>query len=89
MVEHLIGHRFAAFAPLHRLSDSDLQVLIVHGQQDAAIAVTDARALAAVARDGGLVVVKGAGHSDLDAVPTVQAALRRLLDRTGRAAPQP
>jgi len=83
MVEHLIGHRFATFAPLRVLSGLDVPVLIVHGERDATIAVTDARALAAVARDAELVVVPGAGHSDLDAVPPVRTALRRLLDRMG------
>ncbi len=89
MVEHLIGHRFASFAPLHVVSGLEVPVLIVHGERDTTISVTDARALAAVARDAELVLVPGAGHSDLDAVPQVRTALRRLLDRIGPTSGQP
>lgn len=82
LVEGLIGHRFDAFAPRRVLPLLDIPVLLVHGERDATIPVADALALAAAARDVELVVVPDAGHSDLDAVPAVAVALRRLLART-------
>lgn len=83
VVEGLIGHRFDDFAPVHVLPQVAAPVLLVHGECDATIPVADAVSLAAVARDGELVVVPGAGHSDLDAVPAVAAGVRRLLTRSG------
>lgn len=81
LVESLIGHRYDDFAPVRVLAGLDLPVLLVHGELDRTIPVRDAVLLASVAHDGDLVVVPGAGHSDLDAVPVVTAAVRRLLGR--------
>jgi len=86
VVEHLIGHRFDAFAPVHVLPLLDIPVLIVQGERDATIPVIDAQALAAVARDVELVIVPGAGHSALSAVPAVRTAVRDLLARASSAA---
>lgn len=87
VAERLIGHRFDDFAPLTVLSHVEVPVLLVHGECDTTIPVADARALSAVARDVELVVVPGAGHSDLEALPVVAAAVSRLLARTGRLTP--
>lgn len=85
IVEHLIGQRFDAFAPLHVLPQLETPVLLLHGERDATIPVEDAHALAAVARNGELLVLPGAGHSDMAALSEVQAGVRRLLAR-GRTA---
>lgn len=81
LVEQAIGRPFDAFAPLHTLPLLAVPVLIVHGGRDATIPVADAHALAAVARDAELVVVPSAGHSDLQPVPAVREAVRRLIAR--------
>lgn len=86
LVEQLIGHRFAAFAPIGVLPLLDLPVLIVHGEHDATIPVAEAHALAAVAQDAELVIVPGAGHSDLRAIPAISAAVADLLTRRVTAA---
>lgn len=80
-VEHLIGWRFDEFAPVRVLPVVDVPVLIVHGDRDVTVPVGDARQLAAVAPDGELVVLPGAGHNDIDALPAVRAGLLRLLAR--------
>lgn len=87
LVERLIGHRFAAFAPVAVLPLLDLPVLLVHGDRDATIPVSDAHALAAVAQDAELVVVPGAGHSDVAITSSVSTAVSDLLTRRMRPRP--
>lgn len=86
LVEQLIGHRFRAFAPIRVLPQLDLPVLIVHGEDDTTIPVEGAYALAAVAQDAELLIVPGAGHSELKAIPAVSTAVADLLTRRASAA---
>lgn len=85
LVEHLIGRRFASFAPFEVIQTLDLPLVIIHGQDDATIPVDDARQLARAAPHAELVVVAGAGHSDPAVVSALRLPLRRLLERLGPA----
>lgn len=78
-VEHTIGMRFAAFAPLATLPTLVIPVLLVHGDLDQIVPVADAHRLAAAAPGTRLLVVPNAGHSDVDAVPAVSEALREFV----------
>lgn len=88
-VEHLIGRRFAAFAPLGVIRTLDLPLLVVHGEDDATIPVEDARQLARAAPHAELVVVPGAGHGDAAVVAALRVPLRRLLERLPAQTPGP
>lgn len=79
VVEHLIGRRFCSFAPREVIRDLDIPIVIVHGDEDVIVPVSDAYLLADAALQGELVIVPGAGHDELSAVPRVAAALRRVL----------
>lgn len=63
-IEGLIGLRFDEFAPLRTIARVDAPVLLLHGDRDETVPLSDARALQASAagRDVRLVVVKGADH---------------------------
>ncbi len=78
-VEHTIGMRFAAFAPLVTLPTLVAPVLLVHGEQDQVVPVSDAYRLAAAAPGARLLVVPGVGHADIEAVPAVSAALHDFV----------
>jgi len=86
-VEHLIGQRFHAFAPLRTLPGLPMPVLLVHGEDDAVVPVADARQLAAVAAGVQLLVLPGTGHGDLGAVPMLGDALRAFLAEPARPRP--
>ena len=60
-IEGLVGLWFDEFAPLSTIGRVDAPVLLVHGDRDEAIPLSDARALqaAATGRDLRLVVVEG------------------------------
>ena len=81
-VEHLIGLNFSEFAPLTTLPALSVPVLLVHGEQDVVVPVTDARRLAAAAPDATLLVVPGAGHADVADVALVSDTLREFAMRT-------
>lgn len=71
-VERVVGHRYDDFAPVRSIADVRSPVLLVHGDADTTVPVSDARQLqAASATRADLVVVPGAGHDDLDALQTV------------------
>ena len=86
-VEHTIGMRFAAFAPLVTLPTLVAPVLLVHGGQDHVVPVSDAYRLAAAAPGARLLVVPGVGHADIEAVPAVSAALRDFVTRITKSRP--
>jgi uncharacterized protein len=53
-VQHVIGHRFDAIAPLNTLPRIACPVLLVHGADDRTIPVADAHALLARGRHGAV-----------------------------------
>lgn len=85
VVEHLVGRRFASFAPLRVVQTLDIPLVLVHGEHDTTIPVTDAWDLARAAPHAELVVVPGAGHSDAAVVSALRAPLRRLLAQLAHA----
>lgn len=86
-VEHAIGMGFAAFAPVTTLPTLTMPVLLIHGELDQVVPVTDAHQLAAVASTAHLLIVPGAGHSDIEGVAAVSATVREFVARATR--PQP
>ena len=68
-IEGLVGLRFDDFAPLSTIRRVDAPVLLLHGDRDETVPLSDARALhaAAAGRDVQLVVVEGANHRSDDA----------------------
>lgn len=88
-VERVIGHRYDDFAPLRSVTRIQSPLLLVHGDADTVVPVSDARLLQAAARTHAeLVVVPDAGHDDLEALQTVAVQVLDLLRvATGSAAP--
>lgn len=79
VVEHVIGRRFRDFAPCRVIADLDVPVLIVHGDADQTVPVSEAHLLAAAAQHAELIVVPGAGHNELGALQVVSQGVRRML----------
>lgn len=80
-VEHAIGMRFATFAPLSTLPTLTMPVLLLHGELDQVVPVTDAYRLAAVAPAACLRVVPGVGHADVDGLAAVRDVIRDFVVR--------
>ena len=74
-IEHAIGMRFAAFAPLVTLPALLAPVLLVHGELHQVVPVSDAHRLAAAAPRARLLLVPDAGHADVEAMPAVSDAI--------------
>lgn len=81
-VEWLIGHRFAAIAPVNTVRQVPCPVLLVHGSDDATVPVEDAhRILASAGRpDVRLLQIAGAGHDSTDQIERHAGALLGFLD---------
>ncbi len=80
-VERTIGHRFETFAPVRTIGRIEAPVLLLHGDRDTTVPVTDAYELHAQAPRGTrLLIVEGADHAigaHIDAViPAVDVFLR-------------
>ena len=58
-VQAVIGERFDHIAPEHQLPRIDCPVLLVHGEQDQTVPLSDAHRLHASLRCGELLVVEG------------------------------
>lgn len=85
VVEHLIGQRFRTFAPLTTLPSLPMPVLLVHGECDTTVPVSEARQLAAAGAHVQLVVLPQVGHVEVSAVPLLGAVLRTFLTQPDRA----
>lgn len=87
-VEHLIGHRFAEFSPVHTIGRIAAPVLLIHGDLDATVQPGDARRLHALAPGTStLIMLPDTGHTSLEALQEVQPALRRFLHAAGVLVP--
>lgn len=80
-VERVIGHRYDDFAPVRTIGQVHAPVLLVHGDADTTVPVSDARQL----QDAGpprtrLVVVPEAGHDDLEALQSVAGQVVAFLE---------
>lgn len=81
VVEHIIGARFADFAPLATLAELEVPVLLAHGAEDEVIPVGDVHRLARVARDPTVLVVAGAGHAGAADATVLADAIRAFARR--------
>lgn len=81
-VEHVIGMPFSAFAPLATIGSLKVPVLLMHGECDTVVPLTDAQRLAYAAPGAKLLVVPGAGHVDMPEGELVGRALREFAVRT-------
>lgn len=83
-VEHVIGHRFTQFAPVHTIGRISAPVLLLHGEKDTTVPVTDARRLHDLApRNSELLVVADADHFSIEGLDTAEPRLRRFLQDAG------
>lgn len=63
-VQHVIGHRFEAIAPLNNIAAIDCPVLLVHGLNDPVVPVDEARAIHARRRSERVELLLVAGSHD-------------------------
>ncbi len=84
-VERTIGHRFETFAPVRTIGRITAPVLLVHGDRDTVIPVSDAHELHAQAPGHTqLVIVEGAGHASIGAsIDKITPAVNGFLRNTG------
>ncbi|MBK5227324.1 MAG: alpha/beta fold hydrolase [Actinobacteria bacterium] len=67
-VQRILGQRFDDFAPVNTIRDISCPVLIVHGDEDTTVPLSDAHRLERVAGDRArLLVVRGADHRSREA----------------------
>lgn len=84
-VEWVIGHRFAAIAPVHHMAHARCPVLLVHGQQDDVVAPACAQRLLAAAPPGRATLMTVPGtheHFDDEA-----GLMHRVAQHLGDLAP--
>lgn len=80
-MEHTIGYRFDEIAPRATVGAVQAPLLLVHGEADPVVPLSDLHELAGIAERAEVLVVPGAGHGSLDAFePYVGAILGFLSD---------
>jgi pimeloyl-ACP methyl ester carboxylesterase len=83
-VEHVIGHRYTQFAPVHTIGRISAPVLLLHGAQDTTVPVADAHRLHALAPEhSDLLVVTDADHFSIEGLETAEPQLSHFLNRAG------
>lgn len=81
-VEAVIGHRFATIAPVNRIRELRMPVLIAHGRHDTVIPPADAEALAAAGDPATTTCIwLEGGHDPREALNDQWSALVAFLDR--------
>jgi len=86
-VEHVIGWRFTDIAPIHTVSRITCPVLLVHGQQDQTVPVTDARRIHAHQGAARVTLIEAPGnHEHFD---HMDAVMREVLAFMASAATAP
>lgn len=80
-VQRIIGHRFDAFAPRNRIAEVKVPVMLVHGSADKVVPITNLHELTEAKPDAEVLVVSGAGHSDLDAFANHIGDIKDFFDR--------
>lgn len=81
VIEHVIGSRFADFAPLTTVATLARPLLLVHGADDAVVPVEDVHRLARAAGEATVLVLPGAGHAEPGDTALLGDALREFLRR--------
>jgi pimeloyl-ACP methyl ester carboxylesterase len=83
VIERMIGHDYDDFAPRSRIGDVTVPVMLVHGDADTVIPLSDSLDLHARLDGSEVVVVPNGTHADLEPYapffPTVEAFLQRTL----------
>lgn len=64
-VQRTIGYRFDDFAPRVRVGSVDIPLLLVHGDEDVVVPITNLHQLADAHGSAEVIVVPGGGHSNL------------------------
>ncbi len=84
-VEWIIGQRFDAIAPIHTVCRVKAPVLLVHGDADRVVPISDARDLIAACprADLDLLTVSGARHASVDRIEQHSPQLLDFLVRHG------
>ena len=83
-VEHAIGHRFAEFSPVHTIGRVRAPVLLLHGERDTTVPLSDAYRLQAQAPSRStLVVMPDADHSSVEALDGARPAVLSFLRDAG------
>ena len=83
-VEHVIGHRFVEFSPLHTIGRSTAPVLLVHGALDGTVSFADAERLHALVPDRStLLVLPEASHADFGSIQDGKPSMLRFLHDAG------
>ncbi|HEY5185047.1 MAG TPA: alpha/beta hydrolase [Actinomycetes bacterium] len=83
-VEHTVGHRFTEFAPIYTVGRVHAPVLLVHGQRDTTVPLSDAYRLHAQAPENStLVVLPGAEHNSVEALDGAKPAVLAFISTAG------
>jgi pimeloyl-ACP methyl ester carboxylesterase len=65
-VQRTIGYRFDEFAPRSRVAHIDIPLLLVHGDQDDVVPISNLHELDDAHCCAEVIIVPGGGHSDLE-----------------------
>lgn len=84
-VQWVIGHPFAAIAPINRVGAIQCPILLVHGSSDEIVPLTDAYAIAASCprKDLTVLQIPDAGHTSVEKVEAHQHRLVEFLRQAG------
>lgn len=84
-VQWVIGHRFAAIAPMHSVCRITCPILLVHGTADTVVPLKDAHAILAhcPCPHLSLLEVVDAGHASVDKIEEHAPALLAFLREAG------
>ncbi|MCP4308065.1 MAG: alpha/beta hydrolase [bacterium] len=80
-VQRTIGYRFETFAPRVRLPQVTAPLLLVHGDSDPVVPITDLYELSAIRPDAEVLIVEDGGHSDLAPFEPYVAQITDFLAR--------
>ncbi|WP_202716890.1 alpha/beta hydrolase [Thiothrix subterranea] len=84
-VQWVIGHRFAAIAPLNSVCQIDCPILLVHGVDDQVVPLADAHAIVSHCPQARLTLLEipDAGHASVDKIEEHAPALLAFLREAG------
>lgn len=80
-IQRIIGYRFDEFAPRHRIAFVTAPTMLVHGAADQIVSVGNTYELAAAQPNAEVLVVPGAGHTDIDLFVHHVGDITDFLDR--------
>ncbi|MBK5967274.1 MULTISPECIES: alpha/beta hydrolase [Thiorhodovibrio] len=89
-VEWLIGHRFDAIAPMHTIAAIRCPVLLVHGEADTAVPISDAHAIAQAGSRAAamkLITIPGGDHASSEHIAEYSPRLLAFLAEAEKRVP--